>query len=338
MVKRYPFGTTSGGDAVTAYCLENGCGMRVTVLDYGCTLQSVCVPAGEETLDVCLGYDTIAAYERNDGYLGAVIGRYAGRIPGAVLTLGGKRFALLKNDGENHLHGGAVGFDKHIFAAECTDDSVCFTYRSPDGEEGYPAALSVSVTYTLRQDNTLILTLCGVSDGLTVWNPTSHAYWNLNGHQSGTALDHTLSIDAGAFVPVDSHLIPIGITQPVDGTPFDFHTPRVLRDGFKDDVILKGNGYDHSLILDSGRMELCGNNGVCMQIKTDCRAVQLYTANFLSERCGKGGAVYAPHNAVCLETESRQLFKGAPIPDESLMLPGKTKTHTTEFRFLYRGR
>ena len=338
MVNQFLFGMTKNGEAVHAFRLTNRRGMSVTVLDYGCTLQSVCIPHRDGLLDVCLGYDSVEEYEQNDGYLGAVIGRYAGRIPDAHLVLDGNGYPLFPNDGVNSLHGGAIGFDKHLFASEVGEDFVRLTYRSPDGEEGFPAALRVCVTYTLTEDNALRLTLCGVSDGLTVWNPTNHAYWNLNGHGSGSVLDHILMIPASAYVPVDATLIPLGTEAPVSGTPFDFRSPRVLCDGFLDERIRSGNGYDHSFVLDDGTITLCGNSGVGMQILTDCRAVQLYTANFLGKRRGKGGAVYAPHEAVCLETESRQLARHAPIPEESLLLPGEEKIHTTEYRFIPLGR
>ena len=333
MVTQSVFGITQSGKTVHAYRLKNQHGLAVTVLDYGCTLQSVCVPHAGTCIDVCLGYDTIEEYEQNDGNMGAVIGRYAGRIPDSVLTLGEKRYPLFANDGKNHLHGGKIGFDRHVFAGEVSENSVRFTYVSPDGEEGYPAALSVSVTYLLTEDNELRMTLSAVSDGLTVWNPTNHAYWNLNGQGSGSALEHVLTIPASRFVPVDQKLIPLSESAPVEGTPFDFRSPRVLKEGFASPVIADGNGYDHSFLLDGNPITLCGNRGISMQIETDCRAVQLYTANFLGERRGKNGTVYLPHTAICLETESRQLMRHAPIPEESVVTPNTVKTHTTAYRF-----
>lgn len=329
MVDRFVFGTTKHGETVTAFRLSNRNGMSVTVLDYGCTLQSVCVPHRGTLVDVCLGYDTAADYEENDAYVGAVIGRYAGRIPDGRIILGETTYRLAQNDGTNHLHGGLIGFDKRIFSASVTDHSVCFTYRSHDDEEGYPSSLSVSAMYMLTEDNALRLVLRGIADGLTVWNPTSHAYWNLNGHNSGNALDHLLTIPSETYVPVDAQLIPIGIEAPVSGTPFDYRTPHAIHERFEK----TDGGYDHSFVLSDNPIELCGNNGIRMQILTDCRTVQLYTSNFLATRRGKNGATYAPHQAICLETESRPMMRNAPIPEESILLPNTVKTHTTVFRF-----
>lgn len=335
MIRESVFGVTQRGQIVHSYRISNGNGMSVTVLDYGCTLQSVVLSHRGKSIDICLGYDTIQEYEQNDGYLGAIIGRYAGRIPDGILPLGNRLFRLYRNDGENHLHGGRVGFDKAVFRTETTDSSVTLYYDSDDGEEGYPSALSVSVTYQLSDDDILSVICRGISDGLTAWNPTSHAYWNLNGHSSGSVLSHKLQIAADRFVPVDSALIPIDCEHDVSGTPFDFRKTRLISDGFKDQYILERNGYDHSFVLSDGKIEFIGENGIRMLMLTDCRAVQMYTSNFLSERNGKDGAIYHPHDAICLETESRQLFRNQPLPEESVLQPNQPKQHTTTFRFIY---
>ena len=335
MVKEQVFGVTEQGETVHSYCIKNNRGVSVTVLDYGCTLQSVRIPLNGKDVDICLGYDTIREYEQNDGYLGAVIGRYAGRIPDSVLFLNGQSYPLYRNDGVNHLHGGRIGFNKRVFQAEAKDSSVMFRYVSPDGEEGYPASLSVSVTYLLTDDNVLRIVFRGVSDGMTVWNPTNHAYWNLNGHQSGSVLSHELKIPADCYVPVDRTLIPIDHAHGVSGTPYDFRNTKPILKGFQDPEIKDANGYDTSFILSNGFIELSGNIGIQMRINTDCKAIQLYTANNLSERIGKDGAFYKPHDAICIETESRQMLRGCQIPEESILNPNAVKEHMTEFMFLY---
>lgn len=334
MLSKELFGTTSYGVPVTLFRITNQNGISVAVLNYGCTLQSVCLPHHGAPIDVCLGYDTIEAYETNDGYLGAMIGRYAGRIPDAALVLDAHRYLLCRNDGVNHLHGGRIGFDRHVFRASTSENSVEFSYTSPNLEEGYPSTLSVTVRYTLTENDTLRIECEGIADGLTVWNPTNHAYWNLNGHDSGSVLSHTLRIAADRYVPVDRNLIALGYEKGVDGTPYDFRTAKQLSDGFLTNEIRASSGYDHCFVFSEGEAELKGNCGIRMQIRTDCKAVQVYTANFLSERFGKHGAVYRPHDAICLETESRPMMRIGTIPEESQLFPFQRKTHCTEFRFI----
>ena len=325
MVTKSLFGKTSQGEDVYAYRITNNSGIAVTVLDYGATLQSVVLPHNDEPVDIVLGYDTIQEYEQNDGYLGASVGRYAGRIPDSVLHIGEKDYPLAQNDGRNHLHGGKFGFDKRIWSAKTAKYSVTFRLLSPDGDENYPGNLNCSATYTLT-NRTLKLTYRASADAVTAWNPTNHAYWNLNGHASGDVRSaHLLQIPASRYVPVGSDMIPTDHPRQVFGTVFDFRMMRAIRDC-----------YDHSFTLDEGAIWLCGSSGICMSIITDCKAVQLYTANFLSDRKGKGGVEYHPYGAVCLETESRQVPQDSTLPEESILLPNAPVSHTTKFHFLFK--
>lgn len=320
VIKRF-FGTTGRGEDVHAYTIENDRGISATVLDYGATLQSLVLPHAGEHIDVVLGYDTAEEYEQNDAYLGATIGRYAGRIPNARLNLDGTAYPLTVNEPPNHLHGGNLGFDRRVFAAVCTDSSVTFRLHSPAGDEGYPAALDFAATYALEGD-VLSIVYRGAADGLTAWNPTNHAYWNLNGHDAGDARMHRLEIPADRYVPVDSACIPTGGEADVLGTRFDFRTLRRIE-----------STYDHSFVLQGGTIRLFGDRGIGMEIETDCTAVQFYTAEYLSERKGKGGAIYRPFGAVCLETEGRQALRDVPIFAENV-LRGK-RTRTTKIQFLF---
>ena len=317
-----PFGTTAAGAPVTAYTITNAHGVSLTVLDYGATLQSVVLPHRGEPVDVVLGYDTIEEYEQNDGYLGATIGRYAGRIPDAILPLSDKRYLLCKNDGENHLHGGAIGFDRRMFDADANADSVTFSRLSPGGEENYPGALAFSVTYTLGDDDALSILFRGAADTDACWNPTNHAYWNLNGHDAGDARAHVLTLPADRYVPVDGALIPVAPDADVSGTRYDFRVPRRI-----------GGEYDTCFLLCGGPIMLAGESGIRMELTTDCEAVQFYTAGFLSDRAGKGGARYAPYGAVCLETASRQLVRGGTLPESAMLNANEPKTRTTRIRF-----
>lgn len=323
MVEKRRFGATQDGRDVFAYTLTNDCGISVTVLDYGATLQSVVLSHKGEHVDILLGFETVRAYENSTDCLGASIGRYAGRIPDAVARIGQNAFPVTANDGKNQLHGGRIGFHKRIWDAEPSDNSVTFSLLSPDGDEGFPGTLRCAAVYTLS-GNTLMIAYRGVSDRETAWNPTNHGYWNLNGHDAGDARSHLLEIPADRYVPVDSALIPLDGEADVAGTRFDFRAMREI-----------GGEYDHSFVLSGGPIRLCGSRGIGMEIRTDCTAVQFYTAKYLSG-VGKGGAVYGPFGAVCLETEGRQAQRALPLAPENTLTPGVPFTHTTQFRFLFR--
>lgn len=308
MVTKRPFGTTKDGIEVTAYTITSERGIAVTVLDYGATLQSVVLPHKGEPVDVVLGYDTIEEYEENDGYLGATIGRYAGRIPDAILRIGEDAFPVTANEGTNQLHGGNKGFDKSVWQARITDNrTVQFDLASLDGDEGFPGYLKASVAYRLFSDTLEILTRAR-SDRVTAWNPTNHAYWNLNGHDAGDARKHLLEIPADRYVPVGPDMIPLDGEDDVAGTRFDFRTLREI-----------GDTYDNSFILSGSPIRLWGNAGIGMEITTSCSAVQFYNAKFLGERRGKGGAHYGPFGAVCLETQGRQALRNRPIAAENVI-------------------
>ena len=299
-----PWGCSIFGEAVTLRRVESDA-LSFEVLDYGATLRSLRVKdAHGAWVDVVLGYDSLAEYEQNDGYLGAVVGRVCNRIAGAEFELDGNRYPLYQNDGVNHLHGGKRGFDKYVWDAEVLEDGVKFSRVSPDGEEGYPGNLHVAVTYTLTERG-LRIAYDAVSDADTVISLTNHSYFNLAG--GGTALAHELRINAESFTANDEHSLPTGRLIPCAGTLFDFRAARpVGRDiGADDGQLAIGHGYHHNFAL-SGRdaAELYSpESGVAMNITTDMPGVQLYTANFLERIPGKRGALMEPHGAVCLETQ-----------------------------------
>ena len=324
MVTKRFFGTTANGEDVFAYTIENDRGISVTVLDYGATLQSAVLPHKGGRFDVLLGYDTIEEYEQNDGYLGATVGRYAGRIPDSVLYIGNDSFPVTANEGKNQLHGGRVGFDKRVWGAAVGDDAVTFSLRSEDGEEGFPGTLVCSAVYALNGD-VLTLRYEASADRATAWNPTNHAYWNLNGHDAGDTCSHRLQIPADRYVPVGTDCIPTGGDADVSGTRFDFRSLRKI-----------GETYDHSFVLSEGPILLWGEIGVGLSVTTDRKAVQFYNAKYLGARGGKGGAQYGPFGAVCLETEGRQTLRDTPIPEENVLLPGGSVRSETDIRFLFR--
>lgn len=305
------FGALPDGTSVTAARLENARGCSVTVLDYGATIQSLLVPGRTgRSVDVVLGYDTAAEYAANDGYLGATIGRVGNRIGGASFSLGGETYALAKNDGENHLHGGARGFDKRMWRMTAEGGSLVCERLSPDGEEGYPGSLSVRVTFTLTEDCALRIRYDAETDRDTLVNLTNHSYFNLNG--GGSVLDHRLWLGAERFCENDARCLPTGRLLDAAGTPFDFRAGKKLGADIRadDEQLRRFGGYDHNYVL-SGKTAaklLGAESGIELTVETDLPGMQLYTANSLTERAGKGGQTMARHGAVCLET---QLFPNA---------------------------
>lgn len=312
-VVRFSFGSLSDGRPVQAVRVDNGAGACLTVLEYGAVIQSLVVPdRNGDPVDVVLGYDTAAEYEKNDGYLGAAIGRVGNRIGGAVFSLDGKTYQLAKNDGDNTLHGGWKGFDKQMWSLKAREapegggaKQIVCSRVSPDGEENYPGTLQVTVTYTLTRDKSLRIDYEALSDKDTLVNLTNHSYFNLNG--AGTALDHTLQVFAERFCENDEACLPTGVLLDVEGTPFDFRQEKpVGRDIGEDHIQLKrAGGYDHNYCLAGKRAAVLYSpqTGIEMTTYTDLPGMQVYTANFITRRPGKRGTVMDYRGAVCLETQ-----------------------------------
>ena len=305
------FGATRSGVSVTAWQVENT-RLSVTLIDYGATVQALTVPdrCGQR-VDVVLGYDTVAEYEDNGGFLGGTIGRVGNRIGGSAFSLNGKTYQLAKNDGENHLHGGYLGFDRQMWRGEAHgDDTVIFRRLSPDGEEGYPGNLQVQVAFTLTE-SALVIRYDADTDADTVVNLTNHSYFNLNG--GGTILQHLLQVNSEKITENDCACLPTGQFLPVAGTPFDFRKAKPIRQEIDADheQLHFGKGYDHNFVLtgaEEAAVLYSKSSGIRMTMRTDLPGVQIYSANCLDERKGKHDARYAPRYAVCLET---QLFPNA---------------------------
>lgn len=333
-ITRRPFGVTARGEAVTAYEITNGA-VSAVLLDYGAAVQSLRVPGrGGSVVDVALGYDTIAEYEANDGCFGATVGRVANRIGGARFSLGGREYRLAANDGENHLHGGVRGFDKYVWRAGELDGALAFSRVSPDGEEGYPGTLDVRVSFSITESNELRICYDAVTDAPTPVNLTNHTYFNLNG--GGDILSHTLTMDAALYCENGPDCLPTGRLAGVEGTAFDFRSGASMGRALSlaDSQTAKFGGFDHNLVLGAGGARLYSpDSGIAMYLRTTLPGVQLYTANSLSRRRGKGGSVMGAHGAVCLET---QLFPdglnhyGFPSP---LLRPGERLHTETVYAF-----
>lgn len=347
-IRKDRFGKTTDGKAVDLYTLTNEKGMEVKITNYGATMVSLKVPdRHSEPVDVTLGYNSLKAYERDNAYFGCIVGRYANRIAGGEFKLHGKRYHLAKNDGDNHLHGGTRGFNKAIWQVKKPIDDVApnvlLTYLSPDGEEGYPGNLSVTVTYRLTEKNDLRIDYTAETDQPTVINLTHHSYFNLAGSGSGNILGHTLTIFADQFTPVDNRLIPTGELRSVKGTPLDFTRPAGIgvRIDQEDEQLILGKGYDHNWVLnkEEGVLALAARvmestSGRTMGVYTTEPGIQFYSGNFLGDRiAGKEGQIYRHRGGFCLETQHFPDSPNRPQFPSTVLEPGEKYKQTTIYRF-----
>lgn len=332
------------GTDVELLTLKNG-NLSCGILTYGGTLQNLIVPDknGNPT-DVVLGYDTIADYQKNPGYIGALVGRYANRIDHARFTMNGKEYPLYANDGVNHLHGGKVGFDKKIWTVEAqTENSVTLSLVSPDGEEGYPGTLKVQVTYRLTED-ALELEYEAVSDKDTLCSMTNHAYFNLSGQNSGTHYDQLMQIFAEKYVPVVAGAIPTGELADVAGTPMDFRKPTPIGQDIRSDFhqLQLTGGFDHNWCIDNadGSLRVAAKThspktGITMTTETTKPGIQFYAGNYMFEITskGKGGAAYDTHWGFCLETQYYPDSPNQPSFPSAWLAAGEKYTSKTVYRF-----
>jgi galactose mutarotase-like enzyme len=347
-VTRAPFGTTSDGQAVDAYTLSNAHGLELRVLTYGGIIQSLRTPDRDGRFaDVVLGFDSLAGYERSSPYFGAIVGRYANRIARGRFTVDGVAHQLAVNNGLNALHGGLKGFDKVVWDAAPFEhgDSVglALTHVSPDGDEGYPGALTVHVTYTLTSDDHLVVDYQATTDRATPLNLSQHSYFNLAGDGSGDILGHILTVDADRYTPVDSTLIPSGLLAPVAGTPFDFRTPTPIGSRIEaDNQQLKfGGGYDHNFVLTRAGAGLSHaarlvdpSSGRTLDVSTTEPGLQFYSGNFLDGTIhGVRGHVYVHRGALCLETQHFPDSPNHPEFPSTILRPGEEFRSRTVFAF-----
>ncbi len=339
-----PFGKTPDGTPVEVFTLKNSHGMVAKVMTRGASLTELHIPDKKgQTADVVLGFDNLAGYLSDaNQFFGCTTGRVANRIAKGKFTLDGKEYTLAVNNGPNHLHGGTKRtLDKVVWKAEPLKDknAVRFTYTSPDGEEGYPGKLDISVSYTLTDKNELRIDYEAVTDKATPVNLTNHTYFNLAGAGSPTVLDHDLTLAADRYTPTDEGLIPTGKIEPVAGTPVDFTKPHRL--GERIDQLLKTPylGYDHNMVLTKPDLKTAAaklrdpSSGRAMTVYTDQPAVQVYSGNFLKGQKGKGGKAYPQRSAVCLETQHYPDSVNHPEFPTTILKPGQTYRTTTIFAF-----
>lgn len=337
-----PFGSTSRGEEVRELTLSNGV-LTARVITFGGVLRVLTVPGRDGPVDVVLGYDTVAEYEANGGYFGALVGRFANRIAKGRFTLDGREYTLACNDGPNHLHGGTVGWSHRVWGVEEADDEkAVLTLDSPDGEEGYPGHVQVKVTYALEGD-ALSIHYEAVTDRNTPCNLTNHSYFNLSGQGSGDVLEQEIRLLCSSYTPTDSTSIPLGTIDSVEGTPMDLRQPtpigRHIDEPFQQ--LVWGHGYDHNFVIDGrpGTMRPAAQarskvTGIVMEVETDSPGVQFYTANYVEEaRKGKAGAVYGFRHGFCLETQHFPDTPNQPGFPSCTLRADAGYSHTTRFRF-----
>ena len=337
---------TESREAVELYTLTNANGMEARIMTYGGAVVSLKVPDRNGKLgDVVLGYETLGGYLKNSPYFGAIIGRYGNRIGKARFSLNGKEYTLPKNNGENTLHGGLKGFDKVVWKGKEVKSrdggGLELTYLSKDGEEGFPGNLSVTVSYTLTNQNELKIKYSARTDKTTVVNLTNHSYFNLA--CEGAILNHELMIDASRFTPVDAGLIPTGELRSVKGTPMDFTQFAGIgtRIDQQDEQLTFGRGYDHNWVLNNatGKLAVAAKayepvSGRVMEVLTTEPGIQFYSGNFLDGSItGKGGQVFGQRYGFCLETQHFPDSPNKPGFPSTVLKPGQKYETTTIYKF-----
>ncbi|MFT4024521.1 MAG: aldose epimerase family protein [Flavihumibacter sp.] len=341
-----PFDTTLDGKPVKLYILSSKNGMKVSITNYGGRIVSLEVPGKDGKLrDVVVGFGSINDYlTTTEKYFGATIGRVGNRIAKGSFKIDTATYSLFNNNGPNSLHGGKSGFDSKVWDVKSsTDSSLVISYVSPDGEEGYPGALTSTVAFTVLPGNTLDIKYEASTDKKTVVNLTNHAFFNLNGEGSGSVNNHLLQINAASFTPVDSTLIPTGKIAPVAGTPFDFRKPVTIGSRIEaaDQQLKFGGGYDHNFVLNgkAGALRQAAiatgdQSGIVMETWTVEPGLQFYGGNFMAgKNTFKTGAKDEYRTAFCLET---QHYPDAPNHKNfpSILLePGKKYETETQYRF-----
>lgn len=343
-------GRLSSGGEVYTFRLENGSGAYCNIVNYGGAVTNIMVPDRDGALDdVIVGYDTIEALEAWGGHFGKIVGRFANRIAKGSFILNGKTYQLPINNGENHLHGGPKGFHVQLWDWETAGDTLVLSYTSPDGEEGYPGTLHVTVEYRFDENSVLSIRYEAKAEDDTVINLTNHAFFNLGGLHCRQILDHEMLINADHITAVaDRACIPTGELMPVQGTALDFTSPkRIGEDIFKRDEceqLLFGNGYDHNYVIRGWDNTLrCAAitkepvSGRVMETWTDAPGVQFYSGNGLGNyphTRGKLGVPYGLHSAFCLETQYFPDSVNQPEFPSCTLRKGDIFTTVTEYRFL----
>ena len=342
-LKKEDFQKVIQGKQVDLYFLRNANGMEVAITNYGGALVAIMVPDREGNYaNVIQGHDNIDdCINSPEPFLSTLVGRYGNRICHGKFTLNGKQYSLAVNNGPNHLHGGPTGFHARVWDAEQVNDhTLVLRYVSAYYEEGFPGELSMTVMYSLSEDNELKIDYKGTTNKKTIVNMTSHGFFSLAGigNPTPTCEDVICQINADFYVPIDENSIPTGEIRSVKGTPFDFTTPHRVGDhltDFSDEQIKNGTGYDHCFVLNGEKCaELyepeCGR---IMRVTTDMPAVQFYAGGATGTRNGKNGAVYGKNSALCLETQFYPDAPNRPNFPTTVLKANETYSHRTVYKF-----
>ncbi|WP_239495240.1 aldose epimerase family protein [Salinicola halophilus] len=355
-IEQSGFGTLPDGRSVECYTITNANGIEMRVINYGGIILSLETPDRYGRMDdIVLGFDSLGdylspTYRQANPYFGALIGRYGNRIADGRFAVDGQTYQLPTNDGPNTLHGGNEGFNQKLWNAQPFSSSdgrgVVMTYTSPDGEQGFPGELATRVTYTLTDDDALVIDYRARTSKTTPVNLTQHSYFNLAGEGNPSILDHQLTINASAYTPVDETLIPTGEIAPVAGTPFDFQTPTTIgsRLGQRDTQLAYGKGYDHNFVLIKNAAApqtltraarvVEPNSGRVLEVETTEPGLQFYSGNFLDGTLvGKSGQPYVLRSGLALET---QHFPNSPNQSNfpsTRVEPDETYHSQTVYRF-----
>ncbi len=338
-VSKSEFGKNPYGENVDVFTLTNPRGIRVRIMTHGATVLSIETPDRNGTLaDITLGFDTAAEYGTGTPYFGSTIGRFGNRIANGKVSLDGNEYQIRIAHGATHaLHGGVRGFDQRMWNAEMleSDSAVQMSYFSPNGEEGFPGNLSVTVRYTLTNENELKMEYTATTDQATPVNLTHHSYFNLAGHDSGPCLNHMVMMNADTFVVTDADGIPTGEIRPVENSPMDFRAPTAIgariNETYDPLSILGRPGYDFTYCLrqkSKGELTQAAHvedpvSGRVLKVLTTEPGIQFYSGNFLSgtDR-GKGGCLYAHRSGFCLETQHYPDSPNRPEFPSTILRPG----------------
>lgn len=349
MMKTEAFGVLSSGHAINQYSLTNETGTTVRILNYGGIIRELLTPDREGVPgNIVLSYETLADYEANPAFIGAVIGRTAGRIGGGELVIGNSRYTLPQNNGENTLHGGPCGFHTKPMKGELAETpeamSLSLSFESEAGECGYPGKLSLELRYTLmKRENVLILDFVGVSDQKTYLNMTHHGYFNLSGG-ARTIEEHVIRLSADAYAPVDSAMLPQTGWTPVAGTPFDLRQPVPLGEVIhrEDAQIRLARGIDHPFRLlpqvDQGAESPCAlltdpQSGRGLTVGTTHPHLVVYTGNFLDAAEVPSGKRFNRYQGICFEAQEVPNAPGNPAFQCSYLEAGEPYRHTLRYAF-----
>ncbi|AWW30398.1 galactose mutarotase [Echinicola strongylocentroti] len=343
-VEKTVFGQTTAGRDIHLFTLKNSNGAKACVTNYGATLTHLVVPDREgEMTDVVLGFDRFEDYvseasQKAGAFMGCTVGRVCNRIDHGQFELEGKQYQVAVTNGAHHLHGGQEGFDKKIWEANTIEGGVEFTYTSPDGEENYPGTLTVTVAFTLSEENELTLTYGAKTDKTTVVNLTNHSYFNLSGDLSSTILEHDLQVNAPFYVAVKEGSIPTGEILSVKGTPLDFLQTKKVKEGVEADhpQTVIANGLDQTLVFDKNQpaaVLTSEASGIRMEVATSEPGVQLYSANYFDGTLQGKGKTYPTHGGIALETQHFPDSPNHPHFPSVVLRPEERFQSYTSFKF-----